>query len=400
MSKEVAIEVKGISKKYLIGSHNEDRLRYAFGSIFKKQQKEEVWALKDVSFTINKGEVVGIIGNNGAGKSTLLKILSKITRPTKGEVKMYGRVASLLEVGTGFHHELTGRENIFLNGSLLGLTRQEIKAKLDEIIAFSGIDRFIDTPVKHYSSGMYVRLAFAVAAHLEPEILLIDEVLAVGDYEFQQKCLGKMDDVARSGRTVVIVSHNLSHIKSNTNSAILLQNGQVVTKGNTPEVIKQYVNKVTVSAIKKEEQKCCFFEAAKLLNKQYQVQNIFSNEESILLELDINCSGINPDMEISISVLSSDGVRVFTLQENLIVFRDEKMKDQKVTLLFEANFIFPGKYTWHLCILENNVRNYDLYDSILPFEVFDNNPIHNRYKDKGSIGLVYPKFQVVNSQSI
>ena len=400
MSKEVAIEVKGISKKYLIGSHNEDRLRYAFGSIFKKQQKEEVWALKDVSFTINKGEVVGIIGNNGAGKSTLLKILSKITRPTKGEVKMYGRVASLLEVGTGFHHELTGRENIFLNGSLLGLTRQEIKAKLDEIIAFSGIDRFIDTPVKHYSSGMYVRLAFAVAAHLEPEILLIDEVLAVGDYEFQQKCLGKMDDVARSGRTVVIVSHNLSHIKSNTNSAILLQNGQVVTKGNTPEVIKQYVNKVTVSAIKKEEQKSCFFEAAKLLNKQYQVQNIFSNEESILLELDINCSGINPDMEISISVLSSDGVRVFTLQENLIVFRDEKMKDQKVTLLFEANFIFPGKYTWHLCILENNVRNYDLYDSILPFEVFDNNPIHNRYKDKGSIGLVYPKFQVVNSQSI
>ncbi len=227
---EIAIRVEDLSKKYTIGSQQEDRLRYALSNLWKDQKTEEIWALRDVSFEIKKGEVVGIIGRNGAGKSTLLKILSKITKPTSGRAILYGRVASLLEVGTGFHHELTGRENIYLNGNLLGLSRQEIKLRFDEIIDFSGVEKFIDTPVKHYSSGMYVRLAFSVAAHLNPEILLVDEVLAVGDYEFQQKCLGKMDDVAKSGRTVLLVSHNLAALKTLCQSYLYFDHGRMMEK--------------------------------------------------------------------------------------------------------------------------------------------------------------------------
>jgi lipopolysaccharide transport system ATP-binding protein len=205
------------------------------------EAQDAFWALKDVSFEIQTGEVVGIIGRNGAGKSTLLKILSRITEPTKGEAYLHGRVSSLLEVGTGFHQELTGRENIFLNGSILGMRKEEIKSKFDEIVAFSEIEKFLDTPVKRYSSGMYVRLAFAVAAHLEPEIMIVDEVLAVGDLEFQKKCLKKMGDVASEGRTVLIVSHNMSAIQSLCVRSILLRNGGVVKDGETAEVVKEYL---------------------------------------------------------------------------------------------------------------------------------------------------------------
>lgn len=206
---------------------------------------EDFWALKDVSFDVEPGEVVGIIGRNGAGKSTLLKVLSRITEPTTGRVTLRGRVASLLEVGTGFHPELTGRENIFLNGAILGMSRNEIRRKFDEIVDFAEVETFLDTPVKRYSSGMYVRLAFAVAAHLEPEILIVDEVLAVGDAEFQKKCLGKMGDVARGGRTVLFVSHNLSAISSLCGTAILLQNGRISFKGTVGEAIQNYSNRNT-----------------------------------------------------------------------------------------------------------------------------------------------------------
>ena len=203
---------------------------------------EEFWALKDVSFTVGAGEVVGVIGRNGAGKSTLLKVLSRITEPTRGRVRIAGRVASLLEVGTGFHPELTGRENIYLNGTILGMTRREIKAKFDEIIAFAEVEKFLDTPVKHYSSGMYVRLAFAVAAHLEPEILIVDEVLAVGDAQFQKKCLGKMQDVSqREGRTVLFVSHNMAAITMLTQRVILLNKGEVEYTGTPQEGINRYL---------------------------------------------------------------------------------------------------------------------------------------------------------------
>jgi lipopolysaccharide transport system ATP-binding protein len=204
---------------------------------------EEIWALRDVSFTVEQGEVLGIIGRNGAGKSTLLKILSRVTAPTSGRVKVKGRVASLLEVGTGFHPELTGRENIYLNGAILGMNRREIDRKFDEIVEFSGVEKFIDTPVKRYSSGMYVRLAFAVAAHLEPEILLVDEVLAVGDAEFQKKCLGKMGEVAREGRTVLFVSHNMGMITSLCRTAMLLENGSIAAQGSASETVLSYYNR-------------------------------------------------------------------------------------------------------------------------------------------------------------
>jgi lipopolysaccharide transport system ATP-binding protein len=202
---------------------------------------EEVWALKDINFEVRRGEAVGIIGRNGAGKSTLLKILSRITEPTAGRVTIKGRVASLLEVGTGFHPELTGRENIYLNGAILGMTQREIKRKFDEIVAFAEVERYLDTPVKRYSSGMYVRLAFAVAAHLEPEILVVDEVLAVGDAEFQRKCLGKMGDVAREGRTVLFVSHNMPAVQRLCQTGIVLANGQNVFSGQISEVVGQYL---------------------------------------------------------------------------------------------------------------------------------------------------------------
>jgi lipopolysaccharide transport system ATP-binding protein len=202
---------------------------------------ENFWALKDVSFEIKQGDVVGIIGRNGAGKSTLLKILSRITEPTEGRIRIRGRVASLLEVGTGFHPELTGRENIYLNGAILGMRGAEIRAKFDEIVAFAEVERFLDTPVKRYSSGMYVRLAFAVAAHLEPEILIVDEVLAVGDSEFQRKCLGKMEDVSHSGRTVIFVSHNMAAITSLTGTSALLHGGKCVFFGETQEAVRKYL---------------------------------------------------------------------------------------------------------------------------------------------------------------
>ena len=234
---DIAIKVENLSKKYTIGTKVSGSLRetivHKWNSLSNKtnSNNEEFWALKDISFEVKQGEVLGIIGKNGAGKSTLLKVLSRITEPTSGRFVMNGRVSSLLEVGTGFHPELTGRENIYLNGTILGMTRKEVKQKFDEIVDFSGVEKFIDTPVKHYSSGMYVRLAFAVAAHLEPEILIIDEVLAVGDAEFQKKCLGKMDSVAKEGRTVLFVSHNMGAIKQLCNCGLLIQNGIIIKNG-------------------------------------------------------------------------------------------------------------------------------------------------------------------------
>jgi lipopolysaccharide transport system ATP-binding protein len=249
-----AIKVEGLGKKYNLGHQLDNRgLRHILGEALAapgkwlrekadKPAREEFWALRDVSFEVTAGEVIGIIGRNGAGKSTLLKILSRITEPSTGQVTVNGRVASLLEVGTGFHYELTGRENIYLNGTILGMTRREIRSKFDEIIAFAEVEQFLDTPVKHYSSGMFVRLAFAVAAHLEPEILIIDEVLAVGDAQFQKKCLGKMEDVSRrEGRTVLFVSHNMSAISSLTDRVVLLRNGGLAYSGATQEGINLYI---------------------------------------------------------------------------------------------------------------------------------------------------------------
>ena len=255
MTDKIAIRVNHLGKKYTLGGPQEQYLtlrdaivnsvKAPFRRLNQTPPDEGFWALKDVSFDVMQGEVVGIIGRNGAGKSTLLKILSRITAPTEGTVELHGRVGSLLEVGTGFHPEMTGRENIFLNGSILGMKKTEIEQKFDEIVKFAEIEKFLDTPVKRYSSGMYVRLAFAVAAHLEPEILLVDEVLAVGDAEFQKKCLGKMGDVAKEGRTVFFVSHNMSAILELCPRCLLLQHGEIFKDGSSSEVIDCYSNQNT-----------------------------------------------------------------------------------------------------------------------------------------------------------
>jgi lipopolysaccharide transport system ATP-binding protein len=248
---DIAIRVQGISKKYRIGllQSRNDTLRDVIVSSFNRTSRrldhgsdDEIWALKDLSFDVHQGEVLGVVGRNGAGKSTLLKILSRVTEPTEGLVELHGRVGSLLEVGTGFHPELTGRENIYLNGAILGMKRQEITQKFDAIVDFSEVDKFIDTPVKRYSSGMYLRLAFAVAAHLDPEILVVDEVLAVGDAEFQRKCLGKMSDVAQQGRTVLFVSHNMSAILRLTQETVVLDKGCMLKRAPSPEAVDYYLS--------------------------------------------------------------------------------------------------------------------------------------------------------------
>jgi lipopolysaccharide transport system ATP-binding protein len=255
------IKVENLFKQYQLGQVSTGTISHDLNRWFHKIRGKEdpyeiitgenareekgtsnyIWALKDINFDVKQGEVLGIIGRNGAGKSTLLKILSKVTAPTKGTIKIRGRIASLLEVGTGFHPELTGRENIFLNGAILGMTKSEIRSKFDEIVAFSGVEKYIDTPVKRYSSGMYVRLAFAVAAHLEPEILIVDEVLAVGDAEFQKKCLGKMKDVSNQGRTVIFVSHNLVAVKSLCQRGILMERGGIAFMGSADETVEHYM---------------------------------------------------------------------------------------------------------------------------------------------------------------
>jgi len=250
----VVIKAEHVGKKYVIRHEQSDRYKTfsgAIGNLAKKASnpsqllrspsKEDFWALNDISFEIKQGERVGIIGRNGAGKSTLLKVLSRIVSPTTGRIEIFGRVASLLEVGTGFHPELSGRENIFLNGSILGMSKTEIQKKFDEIVAFAEVEKFLDTPVKRYSSGMYVRLAFAVAAHLEPEILIVDEVLAVGDAAFQRKCLGKMNDVASEGRTVLFVSHNMEAVQKLCNKGILLQKGNLIMDGPMNSVVEKYL---------------------------------------------------------------------------------------------------------------------------------------------------------------
>ncbi|MBD2445258.1 ABC transporter ATP-binding protein [Dolichospermum sp. FACHB-1091] len=303
---DTVIRVENLGKKYIIGHQQQERYTAlrdvitnkvkSIGNLLNPQAKnenpafEEFWSLKDVSFEIKQGDRVGIIGRNGAGKSTLLKILSRITEPTKGSIKIKGRVASLLEVGTGFHPELTGRENVFLNGAILGMGKEEIKRKFDEIVAFAEVEKFLDTPVKRYSSGMYVRLAFAVAAHLEPEILIVDEVLAVGDSAFQKKCLGKMEDVAeKEGRTVLFVSHNMGAINKLCNLSIWMNFGKIQLKDQTEEVIGQYLSTAYSNSHKKE------FQIRP--DKKGQIKSVRLMDDHGLETSDFSC-GTRPTIEI------------------------------------------------------------------------------------------------------
>ncbi len=333
---EPIITVENLAKRYILGHQRskddgfrhllEDALRAPLRWLQSRKddtpEKQEFWALKGVSFEVRLGEVVGIIGRNGAGKSTLLKVLSRITEPTKGRIKVVGRVASLLEVGTGFHPELTGRENIFLNGAILGMKRLEIKQKFDEIVAFSEVEQFLDTPVKRYSSGMYVRLAFAVAAHLQPEVLIIDEVLAVGDSRFQQKCLGKMKDMSTSGRTVLFVSHSMAAIQQLCSRAILIQSGKVQADGVPADVTAQYLSDASGGeggSFSLEEHPSRSKSHENLIRRmvvrdsQGETTSCVYPDEAVTIEIEIVTSKPIRNPQIAIAVEDGNGRRIMTM---------------------------------------------------------------------------------------
>lgn len=374
MHSNLALKLINVSKEYRIGTKKDGSLRGTLASLFSKQNqsKECFWALKDVSFEVEKGDVIGIIGRNGAGKSTLLKILSQITRPTEGKIEVNGRIASLLEVGTGFHPELTGRENVFLNGTILGMTRKEVASKFDEIVTFSGIEKFIDTPVKHYSSGMYVRLAFAVAAHLEPEILIIDEVLAVGDAEFQKKCLGKMKDVAGEGRTVLFVSHDLGAVESLCNKAVLLENGKVKTLGNTSDVLNAYIlnnrqHEIDLSVIEARKGNAAIkFVDAYWKGYGSSTKNVLKTLDECVLVVQLDKVVDLEKTRIDIGINDIKEKRVAWL--STIVSNKEKTPTDKVEFHIRNFNLTPGNYTCNL-FCETNKELNDWLQFVLPFEV-------------------------------
>lgn len=313
----------------------------------KKGESEFVWALKDINFEIGQGDVVGIIGRNGAGKSTLLKILSKTTLPTTGSIKVKGRIASLLEVGTGFHPELTGRDNIFLNGAILGMTKKEIKRKFDEIVDFAGVERYIDTPVKRYSSGMYVRLAFGVAAHLESEILIVDEVLAVGDAEFQKKAIGKMQDVSTGeGRTVLFVSHNMASIQKLCKSAILLKQGKIYETGIPDVIIQQYLREEQVAIYSKNSIGGINVKGVALINSRGEKVDSVNSLEELFIEMDVTASRNFEDVSFAIGINDIKSVRVITLWSR---FLTDKINIEaglyKIVFKIESLRLIPGEYS-------------------------------------------------------
>ncbi len=325
---DTVIDVCNLGKQYNLGLVHEDLfvnnvIRSAKAFFKRTQSAQPFWALKDISFSVEHGEIIGIIGKNGAGKSTLLKILSRITLPSEGHFQLRGRLASLLEVGTGFHPELTGRENVYLNGTILGMSRQEVKSKFDEIVAFSGVEKFIDTPVKRYSSGMHVRLAFSVAAHLDPDILLIDEVLAVGDYEFQRKCLGKMEEVGKGGRTILFVSHNISTISSLCPKCMLLSKGRIVKIGKTSEVIDLYYQRGEAAdgevdyerdKIERGDDEAKLL-SARLVNLNGDVTTDFKIDESIRVEMTYRLLTDNLNISLWFHFYTSQGDCAFVASD-------------------------------------------------------------------------------------
>src|SRR5260221_5345834 len=314
------------------------------GPVPSGDSAEDFWAIKDASFTVEQGDVVGIIGRNGAGKSTLLKILSRITEPTVGRIRIKGRVASLLEVGTGFHPELSGRENIFLNGAILGMSRAETKAKFDEIVAFASVEQFLDTPVKRYSSGMYVRLAFAVAAHLEPEILIVDEVLAVGDAEFQKKCLGKMHDVATGGRTVLFVSHNMQAVRNLCQRAILLNRGQLVLHGGVDECVTAYENRIAGLPVSEWTRPAT--ESSGRLSYQSVSVRLEGEQPHLSLQIDfvLESKGTHKPAFVAFDITNPGGTSVMQALPAVKAFVQPREGGQSFQVLVDLPPLIPGQY--------------------------------------------------------
>ena len=407
-----AITVKGLSKVYRINHEQRAAManltfRDAIVNIFHKPielitghqlKKEKFWALKNVSFDVEPGEVVGIIGHNGSGKSTLLKIMSRIVDPTEGEIVMRGKVASLLEVGTGFHPELTGRENIYFNGAILGMTKKEIKSKFDEIVAFSGVEKFLDTPVKFYSSGMYVRLAFSVAAHLEPDILIVDEVLAVGDSAFQKKCLGKMKDVASEGRTVLFVSHSMESIRSLCERVILLDKGKVIATGTPPEVIDDYLNadiERSRSAYKfpAKVSKAAQLLSIKLETTEGETKNIFRMNEAWQTTLSYQIRKTLPSTLVSLEVLASDGTVVYMTADADMesVVPERSLGAYKSVVTFEKNFLTPGSYYLRYVIQSPGKEIYDSVEDVAIEIVAPSGDVRTSYFGGRYMGLIGEK---------
>lgn len=407
---DTVLKVENLWKQYRLGSVGgatlKDDLRRWWNKVLKKEDPtllnsntnnrlqisgDYVWALQDINFDLKQGEVLGVIGKNGAGKSTLLKILSKVTGPSRGAIKAKGRIASLLEVGTGFHPELTGRENVFLNGAILGMNKSEIRAKFDEIVEFSGVGKYIDTPVKRYSSGMYVRLAFGVAAHLEPEILIVDEVLAVGDAEFQSKAIGKMQDVStQQGRTVLFVSHNMSMVKSLCKEAILLEHGCLKMKGSANKVVDEYL----AMGMEQQGQRMWSVDTAprikdllrleslKLLDKTDEIATTFDVKEEINIVVDYEVFKASFSFQVHFYVKNQNGVVVFVAMDNLSnPYAKEPTPQGKFTEICKipANFLNEGIYYVEVLVCTNPTgTNYVTYPDALSFSVVD---------DMGSAGV-------------
>ncbi len=374
------IKVEELSKKFIISHEAPERYlsirdviaRKVKGLVGKSNKdlsavKEEFYALRDIDFEVNPGERLGIIGRNGAGKSTLLKILSRITSPTNGRITIRGRVASLLEVGTGFHPELTGRENVFLNGAILGMSRAEIRKKFDEIVDFAEVEKFLDTPVKRYSSGMYVRLAFAVAAHLEPEILIVDEVLAVGDAEFQKKCLGKMKDVSEGGRTVLFVSHNMTAIKSLCSQGLLLKNGKISSIGDINKVVNNY--QLLFSPASKT-----FFDADSKISGNSRIhlnsielenskgQGSFFIDEPVTIMVSLTNKDISTPMNVNLFFNSPDGTNIFTTCSVAKEFRKGIIE---LKCKIPPNFLNDNLYSIDIMAVSNSAPILEVKESLI-----------------------------------
>jgi len=415
---DLAIRVEHLGKQYRLGGQqasystfretlvNAARapLRWLKGE--RRAEQNKLWALDDVSFEVKHGEAVGIIGRNGAGKSTLLKILARITSPTRGRVDIYGRVGSLLEVGTGFHPELTGRENIFLNGAILGMSRVEIARKFDEIVDFSEVEKFLDTPVKHYSSGMYVRLAFAVAAHLEPEILIVDEVLAVGDAEFQKKCLGKMGDVAQGGRTVIFVSHNMVAIQNLCTNCIYIDKGKININGHTEEVVKKYLLGLSKSYQQKSESKPgiadltnrvnhyrpgkIIIKKIALMDANEEYRDIFSMGQKMLIRVNIEGLWEFSDSMIGITIKSQSDQWLASINTGMnSVFKSRKRNEKERATLYVPRIPLTPDTYWISISAGNKLERIDYVERAISFTVVEADVYGSGYQVTHDYGLIF-----------
>ncbi len=390
----VVLSVEDVWKQYKLGTIGTGSFKEDFNKWLARLKRQEdptlkigetndrdnivgdyVWALKNISFDVKQGEVLGIVGRNGAGKSTLLKILSKVTGPSKGSIKVKGRIASLLEVGTGFHPELTGRENVFLNGAILGMKKAEVKRKFDEIVDFSGIGKYIDTPVKRYSSGMYVRLAFSVAAHLDSEIVIVDEVLAVGDSEFQSRCMDKMKDVSSGqGRTVLFVSHNLGSVAQLCDRSVLLKYGTIQSIGNTSKILEDYHSDLVQNFYNVDElsSRPAYFEKLETVDGQGERITSFAHSEEIRLRLSIAVNQFSADLNIGLALCNKFGQRVFTVNKLLSVFYKPGQTHVTAEFIIEGGLIAPSDYSFLVALNAHSGKTtFDARDNICQFKVYD-----------------------------